>query len=254
MDEASQVKPEDALGAILRGKQVVIVGDPKQLPPTTFFDQISDVEEEDEERIVAEETESILEIAQRTFANRTLLWHYRSQHPSLIAFSNSQFYNNELLLFPSPYAQHNEFGVQAHWIEGATYKNSRNLVEALQVAQAVRAHLTEQPEVSLGVATMNSQQRDLILAEIERLQKADGRFDIALRQQEGQDEPFFVKNLENVQGDEREVIFISTTYGRDPEVQRVYQRFGPIARDKGWRRLNVLFTRARRRIELFTSL
>ena len=254
MDEASQVKPEDALGAILRGKQVVIVGDPKQLPPTTFFDQISDVEEEDEERIAAEETESILEIAQRTFANRTLLWHYRSQHPSLIAFSNSQFYNNELLLFPSPYAQHNEFGVQAHWIEGATYKNSRNLVEALQVAQAVRAHLTEQPEVSLGVATMNSQQRDLILAEIERLQKTDGRFDEALRQQEGQDEPFFVKNLENVQGDEREVIFISTTYGRDPEVQRVYQRFGPIARDKGWRRLNVLFTRARRRIELFTSL
>ncbi|NOT53749.1 MAG: hypothetical protein HOP18_04010 [Deltaproteobacteria bacterium] len=254
MDEASQVKPEDALGAILRGKQVVIVGDPKQLPPTTFFDQISDVEEEDEERIAAEETESILEIAQRTFANRMLLWHYRSQHPSLIAFSNSQFYNNELLLFPSPYAQHDEFGIQVHWIEAATYKNSRNLTEALAVAQAVRAHLIERPEVSLGVATMNSQQRDLILAEIERLQKADGRFDVALRQQEGRDEPFFVKNLENVQGDEREVIFISTTYGRDPDTQRVYQRFGPIARDKGWRRLNVLFTRARRRIELFTSL
>jgi very-short-patch-repair endonuclease len=254
MDEASQVKPEDALGAILRGKQVVIVGDPKQLPPTTFFDQISDAEEDDEERIAAEETESILEIAQRTFANRTLLWHYRSQHPSLIAFSNSQFYNNELLLFPSPYTQHNEFGVQVHWIENATYKNSRNLVEALQVAEAVRAHLIEQPEVSLGVATMNSQQRDLILAEIERLQKTDGRFDVAYRQQEERDEPFFVKNLENVQGDEREVIFISTTYGRDPETQRVYQRFGPIARDKGWRRLNVLFTRARRRIDLFTSL
>ena len=254
MDEASQVKPEDALGAILRGKQVVIVGDPKQLPPTTFFDQISDAEEDDEEHIAAEETESILEIAQRTFANRTLLWHYRSQHPSLIAFSNSQFYNNELLLFPSPYAQHNEFGVQVHWIEDATYKNSRNLVEALQVAQAVRTHLIEQPEVSLGVATMNSQQRDLILAEIERLQKTDARFDVTLRQQEERDEPFFVKNLENVQGDEREVIFISTTYGRDPETQRVYQRFGPIARDKGWRRLNVLFTRARRRIELFTSL
>ena len=254
MDEASQVKPEDALGAILRGKQVVIVGDPKQLPPTTFFEQLSDGEEDDGERIAAEETESILEIAQRTFANRTLLWHYRSQHPSLIAFSNSQFYNNELLLFPSPYAQHHEFGVQVHWIENATYKNSRNFVEALQVAQAVRTHLSEQPEVSLGVATMNSQQRDLILAEIERLQKADGRFDVALRQQEERDEPFFVKNLENVQGDEREVIFISTTYGRDPETQRVYQRFGPIARDKGWRRLNVLFTRARRRIELFTSL
>lgn len=254
MDEASQVKPEDAIGAILRGKQAVIVGDPKQLPPTTFFDQISDGEEDDEERIAAEETESILEIAQRTFANRTLLWHYRSRHPSLIAFSNSQFYNNELLLFPSPYTQHGEFGIHVRWHEEATYKNSRNLVEAVHVAQAVRTHLVEQPDISLGVATMNAQQRDLVLAEIERLQKTDGRFDAALRQQEERDESFFVKNLENVQGDEREVMFISTTYGRDPETRRVYQRFGPIARDKGWRRLNVLFTRARRRIELFTSL
>jgi very-short-patch-repair endonuclease len=254
MDEASQVKPEDALGGILRGEKIVIVGDPKQLPPTTFFDRIADDDDQDEDRTAAEETESILEIAQRVFPNRMLTWHYRSRHPSLISFSNAHFYNNSLLVFPSPIGSGSNLGVKSHFIEGAAYKNSRNLLEARFVAEAARAHLLEHQNDSLGIAAMNSQQRDLIASEIERLQKTDLRFDEVLRAQDEMEEPFFVKNLENVQGDEREVIFVSTTYGPDPDTQHVYQRFGPISGSHGWRRLNVLFTRARRRIELFTSL
>jgi len=258
MDEASQIKPEDALGAILRAKQVVIVGDPKQLPPTSFFDRSSDDEDDPEERAAAEETESILEIAQRAFPNRTLLWHYRSKHESLIAFSNSQFYHGRLIVFPSPFKDHPAYGVKHHYLSNGTYRKSCNIVEAQTVAAAVRRHLLDHPDESLGVATFNAPQRDLILDEIERLQKGDAEFDRALRRQEEIDEkgaePFFVKNLENVQGDEREVIFISTLYGPDPDTGKVFQRFGPITGDKGWRRLNVIFTRARKRLELFTSM
>ena len=258
MDEASQVKPEDALGSILRAKQVVIVGDPKQLPPTTFFDRLSDDEDDPEEKAAAEESESILEIAQRAFPNRHLLWHYRSKHESLIAFSNSQFYHGNLIVFPSPFRNHPDYGVKHHYVSDATYRKSRNIVEAKTVAAAVRRHLIEHPDETLGVATFNADQRDLILNEIERLQKGDAELDRALRKQEEMDnkgsEPFFVKNLENVQGDEREVIFISTLYGPDPDTGTVFQRFGPITGDKGWRRLNVIFTRARKRLELFTSM
>jgi superfamily I DNA and/or RNA helicase/very-short-patch-repair endonuclease len=254
MDEASQVKPEEALGAVLRGRQLVVVGDPKQLPPTTFFDRVAEEEEAEEDKTAIEETESILEIAQRAFPHRMLTWHYRSKHQSLIEFSNSQFYGSGLLVFPSPYDAGEDFGVRCRRLDDATYKNSRNLAEGRAVAEAVRMHLLHRSDQSLGVATMNSDQRDLILAEIERLQKADARFDAVLRAEEEREEPLFVKNLENVQGDEREVVFISTTYGRDPETGQVYQRFGPISGQAGWRRLNVLFTRARRRVEVFSSL
>jgi very-short-patch-repair endonuclease len=251
MDEASQIRPEDALGSLLRGKQAIIVGDPKQLPPTRFFDRV--VEDIDEEDLTAvDEVESVLDIAQRTFANRTLRWHYRSKHPSLIQFSNSQFYDNELLVFPSPLQHHEDFGVRYEYVEGATYKNSVNLAEARRVAEAVRDHLLRSTE-SLGVAAMNGAQAELIRAEIERLQKRDKMLDVLL-QQEDTLEPLFVKNLENVQGDEREVIFISTTYGPDPDTGKTYQRFGPVGFSDGWRRLNVLFTRARKRLVVYSSL
>jgi very-short-patch-repair endonuclease len=144
--------------------------------------------------------------------------------------------------------------VKHHYIDGARYQKSRNLREAQAVAAAACNHLVERSDESLGVAAFNSQQRDLILNEIEVLQKKDAELDRILRAQEEAEESFFVKNLENVQGDEREVIFISTTYGPDHDTGKVYQRFGPIAGSTGWRRLNVIFTRARKRLELFTSL
>ena len=256
IDEASQVKPEDALGAIIRAKQSVIVGDPKQLPPTTFFDRLGEDDEDEDEQMAAQQAESILDIARDIFANRTLEWHYRSKHESLIAFSNSQFYDGRLLVFPSPHPDRSEFGVKRHYVEEGRFSARRNVEEARAVAAAVRRHLLEHQDESLGVATFNRQQRDLILAEIEQLQKRDVEFDEVLRRQEedSSPEPFFVKNLENVQGDEREVIFISTTYGPDPDTGRVYQRFGPITGGDGWRRLNVIFTRAKKRVEVFTSL
>jgi very-short-patch-repair endonuclease len=253
MDEASQIRPEDALGALTRGAQVVIVGDAKQLPPTSFFDRISDDDVPDEELTAVQQTESILEIAERVLPSRTLVWHYRSQHPSLIAFSNSHFYHN-LIIPPSPYAQHPDYGIREHFIENARYARSRNIHEAKAIAEAARQHLLERPAESLGLVAMNSEQRDLILNELERLQKEDVHFDEVLRQQAERSDALFVKNLENVQGDERDVIFISVTYGPDPETGQIFQRFGPISGEKGWRRLNVLFTRARKRVELFTSL
>lgn len=255
MDEASQLRLEDAIGTVARGKQLVVVGDPKQLPPSSFF-QTDNIytEVEEEEMTAAEDTESILDICQVNFETRRLKWHYRSAHESLIAFSNKEFYDNELIVFPSPYQGSNSLGINYHFIDGAKYTKGKNRVEAQRVAMAVVDHFKKSPELSLGVATFNTEQRDLITDELERIQKKNRWLEIAIKETEDTEEPFFVKNLETVQGDERSVIMISTTYGPDINTGIVNQRFGPINRDTGWRRLNVIATRARQRIELFTSM
>ena len=257
MDEASQLKPEDALGAIARGKQVVVVGDPRQLPPTTFFDHLSeDTWSEDEDVVSATESmESILDICQFLFQPvRRLCWHYRSQHHSLISFSNRHFYRDRpLIVFPSPYGPHNGLGIRYHYVSDAVYENRCNHQEARRVADAVIGHMREHPEESLGVATLNITQCDLIEEEVNKRLKLYEQAQTYLDRWEKESFPFFIKNLENVQGDERDVIFISTTFGKNPQGV-VRNQFGPINRQMGWRRLNVLVTRARRRIELFTSM
>lgn len=253
MDEASQLKPEDSLGAIVRGARLVVVGDPRQLPPTSFFDRMDGTGEEDAS--LAEEAESILDRCLQIYPRRRLRWHYRSEHESLIAFSNASFYDdNPLLLFPSPHRSNRRYGVHYHYVEGAHYQKGLNLVEAQTVVNAVKEHFRQCPGQSLGVATFNREQSDLIQELLEKLQKENPVFDQQLRASLDSGEPFFVKNLENVQGDERDVIFISTTYGPDPSTGRVYQRFGPLAGDAGWRRLNVIITRAKRRVEVFSSM
>ena len=254
MDEASQLKPEDALGAIARAHQLVVVGDPKQLPPTTFFDRTEGIEEDMDEGSAIEDTKSILDICWLNYDKRRLRWHYRSEHESLIAFSNYQFYGGDLIIFPSPKGKEGEFGVHRHYIKGAKYLKGRNQMEAEAVAIAVTEHFKKNPHTSLGVATMNREQADLIRDIIEKKQKEHSWLEDKMKESESTAEPFFVKNLENVQGDERDVIFVSTTYGPDQITGKVYQRFGPITRDTGWRRLNVIFTRAKKRLELFTSL
>lgn len=254
MDEASQLRPEDALGAIARAKQLVVVGDPNQLPPSTFFDRMDGDTEEDEEATAIQNTESILDICLSIYRNRRLRWHYRSEHESLIAFSNNQFYDDDLIIFPSPDSSNRYNGVRHHYIEGATYLKGRNRVEAEAVALAVVEHFRNNPDISLGVATFNREQCDLIQDVLERLQKEHTWLERKIKETEISAEPFFIKNLENVQGDERDVIFVSTTYGPDPTTGHVFQRFGPITRDTGWRRLNVIFTRAKKRLELFTSM
>jgi very-short-patch-repair endonuclease len=251
MDEASQMKPEDALGAIARGRQLVVVGDPNQLPPTTFFDKVLDDDEGDSATIVT--SESILDSAMPMFHTRRLRWHYRSKHESLIAFSNHAFYH-DLVVFPAPYSASEEFGVKFTRVPRGRFVNRRNVEEARVIAMAVQRHLLHRPGESLGVAAMSAEQRDQIERAVEELSKDDPLFREALEQSLLLEEPLFIKNLENVQGDERDVIFISCTYGPEEIEGKVYQRFGPINTDVGERRLNVLFTRAKKRMHVFSSM
>lgn len=257
MDEASQLRPEEALGAVARGAQLVVVGDPKQLPPTSFFDRMLDAgDDEDEDDAPAAITgmESILDICQQLFTPvRSLRWHYRSHHESLIAFSNHHFYKN-LIVFPSPYAKSPGLGVKYRYVRGGLYKDRQNVPEAHRLVDAVLEHMLKRPDESLGVVTLNQTQRELIEELLEKKLKTFSEGDTFLERWVAEGWPFFIKNLENVQGDERDVIFISTTFGKSAGTDRVRQNFGPISRPDGWRRLNVLFTRAKRRIELFTSM
>jgi transcription elongation GreA/GreB family factor len=257
MDEASQLRPEEALGAVARGAQLVVVGDPKQLPPTSFFDRMLDSgDEEDEDAAPAATSgmESILDICQQLFTPvRSLRWHYRSHHESLIAFSNHHFYKN-LIVFPSPYAKHPGLGVKFRYVQNGSYKDRQNVPEAQRVVDAVLEHMIKRPDESLGVVTLNQTQRELIEELLDKKLKTFGEGAEFMGHWEAEGWPFFVKNLENVQGDERDVIFISTTFGKASGTDKVRQNFGPISRPDGWRRLNVLFTRSRRRIELFTSM
>jgi len=253
IDEASQLKPAEALGACARANQMVVVGDSKQLPPTSFFDRVVN-DDEDEDRVTMSENESILDAARgANFPNRILRWHYRSRHESLIAFSNQKFYNNELELFPSPFKKSDGYGIQFFYLDEGLYENQQNCIEALAIAERVEHLLLEKPELSLGIATMNRKQSDLVESYIEQRAKDNKGFDQALSENRDSNEPLFVKNLETVQGDERDVIIISCTYGIGKKGSPP-QRFGPINGEMGWRRLNVLFTRSRTKMEIFSSM
>ncbi|RYG99069.1 MAG: DUF4011 domain-containing protein [Alphaproteobacteria bacterium] len=254
IDEASQMRPADALGAVARCKQLVVVGDSKQLAPTSFFDRVISSDDDDEEQFEATISESILDAVAPVFTCRQLRWHYRSRHPSLIAFSNRQFYDNRLMLFPSPHYSGEALGIRFHGIGDGVFENQVNTAEAIAVADRVAKLLIEKPKLSLGVATMNAKQRDLIERLLEEHAKEDETFAEAWEKNRIEDEPLFIKNLENVQGDEREVMIISCTYGRTTPGGRVMQRFGPINSAEGGRRLNVLFTRSRTRMEIFSSM
>jgi len=261
MDEASQIQPHDALGAIARAEQMIIVGDSKQLPPTTFFEAEMSNPDEDQEDFIFNELDastSILDICEScNFPTSRLKWHYRSEHESLIAFSNLQWYDDTLIIFPSSGTSPHQLGIQFHFVEGATYTAGRNRVEARYVAQKIIQHARKSPELSLGVGTFNLKQRELIEDCLARLLKEDPSAESSMarlnKAHEGT-EPLFIKNLENLQGDERDVVFISCTFGPDKETGKVFQRFGPINGVNGPRRLNVLFTRAKKRIEVFSSM
>lgn len=254
IDEASQMRPEEALGAIARSKQLVVVGDPKQLPPTDFFKTHVDHEFEDgsgDESDVLDD-ESILDMSLKIFyPARRLKWHYRSRHESLIAFSNSHFYDNSLTIFPSP---NNQFAVEYRYVESGAYRSGANVPEAMTVAEAAVEFMRCNPHLSLGIVTLNQKQQELLLDEVDRLCAIHPELDQYRTDRENTLEPFFVKNLENVQGDERDVIFISTVYGPERPGMSVHQRFGPINSRSGHRRLNVLFTRAKERIVVFSSM
>jgi very-short-patch-repair endonuclease len=255
IDEASQMPPEAALGALLRCKQTMIVGDTNQLPPASFFRKMIDDDDADEDEAVL--NESILEMANATFRPpRRLRWHYRSRHSGLIKFSNRLVYDDNLIVFPSATEALSHMGVEFRAVPGL-YKAGTNAIEAKAVVDAALEFMRTDPDRSLGIVTLNQKQRDLIMEELDHALTRDKRAQRYIEdwkeRKEGLEE-FFIKNLENVQGDERDVIFIGTVYGPEKVGGPVMQRFGPINGLAGKRRLNVLFSRAKQKIVTFSSM
>jgi len=254
-DEASQVMPEDALGALLRGRQAVVIGDSKQLPPTSFFDKVVDADSDDDsdDDLLTSETESILNLCARAFPIKRLGWHYRSRHESLIALSNQQFYQNGLYVYPSPVTDTDTLGLKFVHLPECHYDReigSINKGEAEVVARAAIDHYLKNPELSLGIGTFNIRQRDAIDNEIQHLLKNYPVLQPYFN--DSYPEYCFVKNLETIQGDERDVIFLSIGFGKD-RFGKLNQNFGPINKEGGERRLNVLMTRARRQCVVFSN-
>ena len=253
-DEASQVKPVDSFGALLRGTQAVVVGDTRQLPPTNFFEILAAAEEEDEELESVGDMESILSLfLGKGSPERMLRWHYRSRHESLIAVSNREFYDSRLVIFPSPGANPHARGLRFRHLPDTAYergKSRTNPLEARAVAAAVMEHARDFPDLSLGVVAFSVAQRDAVELQLEALRRANPQFEDFFS--ESRKEPFFVKNLENVQGDERDVILISVGYGKTREGY-LPMSFGPLNRDGGERRLNVLISRSRLAMDVFAN-
>ena len=248
-DEASQMPTYEAVGAIARGKNVVIVGDPKQMPPTSFFS----VNTIDEDNIEMEDLESILDdCLALSIPSKYLLWHYRSKHESLIAFSNSEYYDNKLMTFPSPdniESRVRMVAVDGYYDKG---KSRQNQAEAQAVVDEIARRLRSEElrKKSVGVVTFSVVQQALIEDLLSDLFIFHPELETFALECE---EPLFIKNLENVQGDERDVILFSVGYGPDAE-GRVSMNFGPLNRAGGERRLNVAVSRARYEMIIFSTL
>ena len=268
-DEASQVKPHDAIGAIMRGRQVVVAGDRKQLPPTAFFDRSTDdgavddgAVDEDQQDIRA--LESILDaLRAKDMPSTQLVWHYRSRHEDLIAFSNRNFYESRLITFPSANADRSPTrGVRLEYVPDAVYEDERdavdlttrvrvNRIEARRVVAIVMQHAKTRPDETLGVVALNLRQKETIEEELKRARLVDRSADDFF---DGDStDNFFVKALEQVQGDERDLIIVSVGYGKNRDGV-LSHNFGPINQDGGERRLNVLVTRARHQIIVVSSI
>ena len=249
-DEASQLPVWDAIGAIARGSQVIVAGDPKQLPPTNFFER-ADTETADPEEV--EDLESVLdECLAARLPEKRLDWHYRSRDEGLIAFSNQRYYDGKLITFPSPVS--GERAVRYVHVPG-TYDRGgarTNISEARAVVADVVRRLTSGGSApSIGIVTFNAEQARLIENLLEKERQTNP--EVENRFGASEDGPVFVKNLETVQGDERDVILFSIGYGPDRN-GRVYRNFGPLNLGGGARRLNVAITRARRELAVFGTL
>ncbi|WP_395743998.1 WGR domain-containing protein [Prosthecobacter sp.] len=284
-DEASQIPVEEAVPAAYRAQQVIVVGDEMQLPPTSFFstsnaddDEIT-LDEEGEKISVLMDADSFLAQSTRNLPSTLLAWHYRSRYEALISFSNAAFYGGELYTIPDRQIAQSDsaetrikspeqaaalvpgiLGRPISFIhcEGMPYENRRNVGEAASIAQIVRTLLSGATQLSIGIAAFSEAQQDEIESALDSLAAADPAFASLLeaayaREEDDQFCGLFVKNLENIQGDERDIILMSVCYGRDAG-GRILMNFGPINQRGGEKRLNVIFSRARHHMVLLSSL
>ncbi len=247
-DEASQLRTEDVVSSIIRADRVVVIGDRKQLPPTSFFAS-GDNDDEDEDNVIYE---SVLDECSNFMFGRTLKWHYRSQDERLIAFSNQHFYDSQLITFPNPVANPN-LGVWFEYVADGVYDRSGrrdNQREAAKVARLALEQFEKNSKQSLGIIAFSEAQRNAIQEQLELLGREHSDFDIFCNDNSTQ---FFLKALENVQGDERDVILLSVGYARDSQ-GKLSLNFGPINKQGGERRLNVAITRAKSKIIVVSSI
>jgi very-short-patch-repair endonuclease len=267
-DEASQVTPADAIPAMLRGKQLVVAGDTRQLPPTSFFASMNEDDSEDDDQPVDAGTqgfESILDALTGLIPERMLTWHYRSRDERLIAFSNAHIYDRSLTTFPGVASEdvvRHELVPQAPPLDGESADSAASEVE--RVVDLVILHAQERPDESLGVIAMGIKHSNRIEEALrQRIVQLDNeppddwsesdRESFKEFFREERVEAFFIKNLERVQGDERDAIILTVGYGKDPGTGKMLYRFGPILQDGGERRLNVAVTRAKQRMTVVSS-
>lgn len=252
-DEASQIFPQDAVGAIYRCNQLIVVGDSKQMPPSNFFtSSIESENDEDEEIGDVTDFESLLDICATTMTQLRLRWHYRSKFEQLISFSNRNFYDNTLVTFPSAETKRKGLGVDYYGVNG-TYdrKSHTNRDEAEYIVDLVYDNIDKYPDRSMGIVAFSVAQQDLIDRLLSKKRQEDSSREWYFSQEAM--EPFFIKNLETVQGDERDTIIFSIAYGKDSQ-GRLLHNFGPLNKKGGERRLNVAVTRAKYNVQLVSSM
>ncbi len=252
-DEASQITPADAINCIYRGRSLITAGDDRQLPPTSFFDRAFTSDATADTEVL--DYQSVLELAKAcgAFPGMGLTWHYRSRHQALVAFANDAFYQGRLSTFPAPGSGGPDTGVELFPVAGVYRRaTSRdNPIEAERVAERIVHHFATRPDRTLGVVTFSVAQAEAIERALEKVAAGHPALERAVA--DDRLHGFFIKSLEAVQGDERDVMIFSVGYGYD-ESGKISANFGALNRPNGWRRLNVAITRARHRIELVTSI
>ncbi|MCD7841752.1 MAG: DUF4011 domain-containing protein, partial [Lachnospiraceae bacterium] len=252
VDEASQIFLQDAIGAIYRADQLIVVGDSRQMPPSNFFHSTVEVEDNDEENGDVTDFESILDLCSTSMQQLRLRWHYRSRYEQLITFSNKNFYDNDLVTFPSAKADETGVGIDYYHVNGVFDRKSHtNRKEAEYVVDLIYQNVEKYPDRSLGVVAFSVAQQDLIDRLLSKRRRSTPEKELFFKQSEK--EPFFIKNLETVQGDERDTIIFSVAYGVDAQ-GRLYHNFGPLNRVGGERRLNVAVTRAKYNVQVVFSM
>ena len=251
-DEASQIFPQDAIGAIYRANQLIVVGDSKQMPPSNFFNATIEVEDNDEETGDVTDFESILDLCSTSMQQLRLRWHYRSRYEQLITFSNKNFYDSDLVTFPSSKVDAPGIGVDYYHVDGIFDRKAHtNQKEAEFIVDLIYQNIEKYPNRSLGVVAFSVAQQDLIDKLLSKRRQSTPEKEYFFKNDGN--EPFFIKNLETVQGDERDTIIFSIAYGIDAQ-GRLLHNFGPLNRVGGERRLNVAVTRAKCNVQLVSSM